>query len=105
MSRVYGSAGNIEDAPNLLFSLSSAAGEDAETISNSLLEIQKRQILDRPIYKLAEVEASRIADKPLPDKLYDALARVKLLTAQVAMHLDTECRSRIFEQLDDLLDA
>ncbi len=105
VSRVYGSAGNIEDAPNLLFSLSSAAGEDAETISNSLLEIQKRQILDRPIYKLAEVEASRIADKPLPEKLYDALARVKLLTAQVAMHLDTEWRSRIFEQLDDLLDA
>ena len=105
MSRVYESAGKIEDVPNLLFPLSSAAGEDAETISNSLLEIQKRQTLDRPIYKLAEVEASWIADKPLPEKLYDALARVKLLTAQVAMHLDTEWRSRIFEQLDDLLDV
>ena len=102
MSRVYESGAKIEDAANLLFPLSSATGEDAETISNSLIEIQERQILGRPIYKLTEVEA---ADKPLPEKLYDALARVKLLMAQVAMHLDTEWRSRIFEQLDDLLDA
>ncbi len=102
MSRVDKSAGKIEDEEIFPFPLSSAVGEDAETISNSLIEIQERQILDRPIYKLAEVEA---ADKPLPEKLYDALARVKLLTAQVAMHLDTEWRNRIFEQLDDLLDA
>ena len=105
MSRVYESGAKIEDAANLLFPLSSATGEDAETISNSLIEIQTRQTLDRPIYKLAEVEVPWIADKPLPEKLYDTLARVKLLTAQVAMHLDTEWRSRIFEQLDDLLDA
>ncbi len=102
MSRVYESAGKVEDAENLLFSLSSAVGEDAETISNSLKEIQERQILDRPIYKRAKVEA---ADKPLPEKLFEALAQVKLLTAQVAMHLDTEWRSRMFRQLDDLLDA
>ena len=105
MSRVYKSAGIIEDAANLLSPLSSAAGKDAEIISNSLIEIQKRQTLDRPIYKLAEVEAPGIADQSLPEKLYDALARVKLLTAQVSMHLDTEWRSRIFEQLDDLHDA
>ena len=105
MSRVDKSAGRIEATASLLFPLSSAAGEDAETISNSLKEIQERQTLDRPIHKLAEAEAPWIADKPLPEKLYDALARVKLLMAQVAMHLDTEWRSRIFEQLDDLLDA
>ncbi len=105
MSRVHKSAGKIEATASLLFPLSSAVGEDAKIISNSLIEIQTRQTLDRPIYKLAEVEASSIADKTLPEKLYDTLARVKLLTAQVAMHLDTEWRSRIFEQLDDLLDA
>lgn len=102
MSRVDESGGKVEDAENLLFSLSSAVGEDAETISNSLKEIQERQILDRPIYKRAEVEA---ADKPLPEKLFEALAQIKVLTAQVAMHLDAEWRSRMFEQLDDLLDA
>ena len=98
MSRVDKSAGKIEDAANLPLPLSSAVSEDAEIIMNSL----KRQTLQRPAYKLTKVEA---ADKPLPEKLYDALARVKLLTAQVAMHLDTEWRSRMFEQLDDLLDA
>ncbi len=102
MSRVFESAGKIEDAANLLFPLASATGEDAETISNSLIEIQTRQTLDRPIYKLAKVEP---ADKPLPERLYDALARIKLLTAQVAMHLDTEWRRHVFERLDDLLDA
>ena len=105
MSRVDKTAGKVEEVENLLFPLSSAVGEDAETISNSLIEIQERQTLDRPIHKLAELEAPWISDKPLPERLYDALARVKLLTAQVSMHLDTEWRSRIFEQLDDLLDA
>ena len=102
MSRVDKSAGKIEDEEIFPFPLSSAVGEDAETIRDSLIEIQQRQTLNRPIHKLTKVEA---ADKPLPERLYDALARVKLLTAQVAMHLDTEWRSRIFEQLDDLLDA
>ena len=102
MSRVDKSAGKIEDEEHFPFPLSSAIGEDAETIRDSLVEIRERQTLYRPIYKLTKVET---ADKPLPEKLYDALARVKLLTAQVAMHLDAEWRSRIFEQLDDLLDA
>ncbi len=105
MSRVHKTAGKIEATAEMPFPFSSAAGKDAETISNSLLEIQQRQTIDRPIYKLTEVGASRTADKPLPEKLYDALAGAKLLTAQVAMHLDTEWRNRIFEQLDDLLDA
>ena len=102
MSRVDKNAGKIEDEEHFPFPLSSAIGEDAETIRDSLVEIRERQTLYRPIYKLTKVET---ADKPLPEKLYDALARVKLLTAQVAMHLDAEWRSRIFEQLDDLLDA
>ena len=77
MSRVDKSAAKIEDAENLLFPLSLAVGEDAETIRNSLVGIQERQTLNRPIHKLAKVEA---ADKSLPEKLYDALARVKLRT-------------------------
>ena len=105
MSTVYKSAGKIEDPANLLFPLSSGASKDAEIISSSLEEIQKRQIVDRPINKLAEGDAYSIANKSLPERLYDALARVKLLTAQVAMHLDSEWRNRVFAQLDDLLDA
>ena len=105
MSTVHKSAREIEATANLLSPLSSAAGEEAERISNSLIEIEGRQTLDRPIYKLTQMKGSSIADKPLPERLFDVLASVKLLTAQVAMHLDAEWRNRIFEQLDDLLDA
>jgi hypothetical protein len=41
---------------------------------------------------------------PLEVRLFDALAAVKILTAQVAMHLDGEWRRRLFEQLDSLHD-
>lgn len=101
MSSVDQSAGEFEYATNLLSNLSSAVGTDADIIKNSLLNIYERQTADRPFYKPAQEEA---ADKSLPEKLFDALAEVKLLTAKVAMHLDTHWRSRIFEQLDDLLD-
>ena len=104
MGTVYESAGKIEEASNLIFPFSSGVSEDAKRISNSLEEIQIQQTLDRTIHKLVE-EADSIANKPLSERLYDSLARIKLLTAQVAMHLDTEWRSRLFEKLDDLLDA
>lgn len=40
----------------------------------------------------------------LEERLFDALADVKILTAQVAMHLDREWRARLFQQLDSLHD-
>ena len=104
MGTVYEGAGEIEDAADLNFPFSSGVSKDAERISNSLEKIHIQQTLDRPNYKLAE-EAYSFADKPLSEKLYDALAGIKLLTAQVAMHLDAEWRSRLFDQLDDLLDV
>lgn len=105
MSTIYKSISKIEHSSNWAFPFSSGVGEDAEKISNSLMEIEIRQTLERPINKLTEASPPLIKDKPLPERLYDALARTKLLTAQVAMHLDVEWRRRIFEQLDDLLDA
>ena len=45
-----------------------------------------------------------IADKTLEEKIFDATASVKILTAQVAMHLDAEWRSKLFKQLDALHD-
>lgn len=105
MSTIYKSAGRIEDQTFLPYPLSSGASQEADIISKSLIEIWKRQTVDRPTYKLPEGETNSIDDLPLPEKLFDALAQVKLLTAQVAMHLDAEWRNGIFEQLDDLLDA
>jgi hypothetical protein len=37
-------------------------------------------------------------------KLFETLAEFKIRTSQVAMHLDGEWRSRLFRQLDSLLD-
>jgi len=42
------------------------------------------------------------AEKQLAERVFDALASVKILTAQVAMHLDREWRDKIFQQLDSL---
>jgi hypothetical protein len=39
----------------------------------------------------------------LDEQLYDALAAFKIQTAQVAMHLDRDWRTRLFRQLDNLL--
>jgi hypothetical protein len=44
------------------------------------------------------------SDRPLQERLFDALADVKILTSQIAMHLDQEWRSRLFRQLDSLHD-
>src|SRR5262245_45960609 len=43
------------------------------------------------------------ASKDLEDQLYDALATFKIRTATVAMHLDSDWRSHLFQQLDSLL--
>lgn len=45
-----------------------------------------------------------LGEKPLHECLFDALAEVKILTSQVAMHLDGEWRGRLFRQLDSLHD-
>jgi hypothetical protein len=40
----------------------------------------------------------------LEHQIFDALAQVKILTSQVAMHLDSEWRAKLFRQLDSLHD-
>lgn len=42
--------------------------------------------------------------KSIEERLFDATANVKILTSQVAMHLDREWRERLFQQLDSLHD-
>lgn len=43
-------------------------------------------------------------DKPLELRLFDALASAKILTSQVAMHLDQSWRNKLFQQIDSLHD-
>lgn len=50
-------------------------------------------------------EATQMSsDRPLQERLFDALASVKILTSQIAMHLDSEWRTRLFQQLDSIHD-
>jgi hypothetical protein len=44
------------------------------------------------------------ATSSIEESLFDATAAVKILTAQVAMHLDREWRTKLFRQLDSLHD-
>jgi hypothetical protein len=45
------------------------------------------------------------AEESIEARLYNALAAVKVYTAQVAMHMDANWRTRLFRQLDNLLDV
>lgn len=48
--------------------------------------------------------AAQAIDVSLDARLFDALASAKILTAQVAMHLDRAWRDKLFRQIDALLD-
>jgi len=50
-------------------------------------------------------EAAAHVDVGLEGVLYNALAKCKLKTAAIAMHLDADWRKRFFSQLDNLLDV
>jgi len=49
-------------------------------------------------------DRERLPEKALAERLFDALAGAKLLTASVAMHLDRARRDKLFHQLDSLHD-
>ena len=43
-------------------------------------------------------------DKTIDNQLFDATASIKILTAQVAMHMDKKMRDKLFSQIDSLHD-
>jgi hypothetical protein len=53
--------------------------------------------------QLSAPRSDQLEGKPVDEQLYESLAQAKVLTAQVAMHLERSWRSRLFKQLDDLL--
>lgn len=71
-------------------------------VSDQYMEIRRRvESLQNPPSP-GSVTAVKQGD--LAHQLFDALAQVKILTSQVAMHLDTEWRHKLFRQLDSLHD-
>lgn len=76
---------------------------DANIIAESLDAIERRQF--RASASPTPSRRPGVAAKTLAEELYDSLANAKVLTARVAMHLEDDWRSRLFAQLDDLLDV
>lgn len=82
---------------------SPGASEDAKVIAQSLHEIWSRQ--SSPSHAPFLGKAGQHAGRTMAERLYNALADAKVLTSKVAMHLNSEWRSRLFSQLDDLLNV
>ena len=67
------------------------------------------QILEGRLRDIVLPSPTFLGDRPkaknLDEELYDALASFKIRTAAVAMHWDRNWRSRLFRQLDSLLES
>jgi len=63
---------------------------------------------EQPIAGLMQTSTTRTArvsvEPSLHERLFDALAEVKIMTSKVAMHLDKQWRQKLFAQLDSLHD-
>jgi len=93
--------------------LKSAMTDDSLTISAwsasySPMFSEETKFIERRISELrnpaSPASLFALAEKSLEERLFDATASVKILTAQIAMHLDREWRNKLFAQLDSLHD-
>ena len=73
-----------------------AISEDTRTI--------ERRVSDLQIPPSPASLISATGKRPLEERLFDATAGVKILTSQIAMHLEREWRDKLFRQLDSLHD-
>jgi len=76
---------------------SSAVGPVSQIINAQIEELRRPS----PTFS---GKAKPISEAALEVELFDALLKFKVSTSQVAMHLDRGWRSRLFAQLDSLLD-
>ena len=82
---------------------SSGAGEDANEIKTFLKNLDHqtdRSESSRSVF-IPKTQFSK--EKSCAEQLYDALAEAKVMTAQIAMHLDSDWQAELFAELDDLL--
>ena len=92
-----------ERVPQLGHTFSESLEERA--FSANTLEVSRKiqSLRNRPSpASVRKVLDTLSSEDPLQERLFDALAGVKILTSTVAMHLDQEWRKRLFSQLDSL---
>ena len=80
----------------------------ARSASYSAVFSDETKFIEHQISELRNPDSpaslSASTERSLEERLFDATASVKILTAQVAMHLDREWRNKLFAQLDSLHD-
>src|SRR5271167_4758526 len=84
---------------NPLALLEPAFSDQTKEITRRVQALQNHPALGSPLERV-----SVSGEKATQEDLFDALAGVKILTSQVAMHLDGEWRTKLFRQLDSLHD-
>lgn len=74
--------------------------------SDDIVEAFKRSVLSlySPGSPPKQATVPALTNVPLKERLYEARAFCKIKMSAVAMHLDSEWRSRFFSQLDSLMD-
>jgi hypothetical protein len=98
---VTSAASSLRGHPaSLLASLEPAISTETREIAQRVQALQNRPSPGT----LTPSAVPKPKAKPLDEQLFDAVAAVKVLTAQVAMHLDREWRDKLFRQLDSLHD-
>jgi hypothetical protein len=97
--RPVGSGGGALE-PNPWASLDPAFSNRTREINQQIAALRSR-----PSPASLPTEAASMGEQPLQERLFDALAKAKILTSQVAMHLEREWKDRLFRQLDSLHDT
>ena len=100
--------GAVSEEPGFrpgLIQPSTGVGPDADAIAAFRNRIEMHQSRESLRVKPESTPRRGAVAIPVAERLYDSLAEAKLLTAQVAMHFDQDWRTRLFAQLDDLLDV
>lgn len=101
------SIGSNAKFPGLILSSASVYAMQS-VIQDAFLSSETRNI-ERLISELRNPQSpaslySKDIEKSIQERLFDATASVKILTSQVAMHLDSVWREKLFRQIDSLHD-
>lgn len=81
------------------------SSDAAEAISDALRRMAVQATSSFTQSARIASERSKSDHEETAERLFDSLSAAKVLTARVAMHLSSDWRSQLFEQLDELLDA
>lgn len=98
MSTVSTSKANL----NMLGALESKI----DLVSSQSLDVQKSiDALKNPYVTSDISQYLENNESTLQEKVFDSLAKVKILTSQVSMHISQEKREKLFRQFDFILDS